>query len=223
MRPPVAGTPWRNANPLMLPVPQDTQIASVVPTVEPAAQRPVRRWRRRLLTSALILYFLCGALFLAVRHIVLPDIARWRLPIAQEAAAALGVPVNIGALEADWSGLRPRLHLKEVVLRDEDGEPALVLPQVDATLAWTSLLRLRPYFHRLEVVAPALHIARDASGRYSVAGLPVARGDSDDGEALRWLLAQRQIVVRDATVIWRDGLRQAPPLRLEAVNRRAHV
>ncbi len=218
MRPPVAGTPWRNANPLMLPVPQDTQIASVVPTVEPAAQRPVRRWRRRLLTSALILYFLCGALFLAVRHIVLPDIARWRLPIAQEAAAALGVPVNIGALEADWSGLRPRLHLKEVVLRDEDGEPALVLPQVDATLAWTSLLRLRPYFHRLEVVAPALHIARDASGRYSVAGLPVARGDSDDGEALRWLLAQRQIVVRDATVIWRDGLRQAPPLRLEAVN-----
>ena len=76
MRPPVAGTPWRNANPLMLPVPQDTQIASVVPTVEPAAQRPVRRWRRRLLTSALILYFLCGALFLVVRHIVLPDIAR---------------------------------------------------------------------------------------------------------------------------------------------------
>ncbi|MEZ5628630.1 MAG: TIGR02099 family protein, partial [Rhodocyclaceae bacterium] len=154
----------------------------------------------------MILYFLCGALFLVVRHIVLPDIARWRVPIAQEATAALGVPVNIGALEADWSGLRPRLHLKEVVLRDEEGAPALVLPQVDATLAWTSLLRLRPYFHRLEVLAPELHIARDASGGLTVAGLPVARGGSDDGEALRWLMAQRQIVVRDATVIWRDGL-----------------
>ncbi len=203
---------------MVLPVPQDTQITSAVPTAESAAPHPPRRWRRRILTGLLILYFLFGAVILVLRYGVLPDIERWRAPIAQQATAALGVPVSIASIEADWSGLRPRLHLKEVVLRDAEGEPALVLPQVDATLAWSSLLKLTPYFHRLEVIAPELHIARDAAGRFSVAGLPVSASGGDNGEALHWLMAQRQIVIREATVVWRDDLRQAPALRLADVN-----
>ncbi|MBT0962517.1 YhdP family protein [Denitromonas iodatirespirans] len=189
-----------------------------MPNSEPAGPRPARRWRSRLLTGALALYFLLGIAFLVLRYAVLPDIERWRAPIARQAEIALGVPVSIAAIEADWSGLRPRLHLKNVVLRDAEGESALVLPQIDATLAWTSILKLRPYFHRLEVQTPELHIARDAQGGFSVAGLPVAAAAGGDGEALRWLMAQRQIVVRGATVIWRDALRQAPPLRLNEVN-----
>ncbi|TVT46805.1 MAG: TIGR02099 family protein [Denitromonas halophila] len=203
---------------MVLPVLQDTQITSAVPTAESAAPRPPRRWHRRILTGLLILYFLFGAVILVLRYGVLPDIERWRAPIAQQAAAALGVPVSIASIEADWSGLRPRLHLKDVVLRDSEGEPALVLPQVDATLAWSSLLKLKPYFHRLEVVAPELHIARNEAGLLSVAGLPVTASGEDDGEALHWLMAQRQIVIRQATVVWRDALRQAPPLRLADVN-----
>lgn len=203
---------------MVLPVSQDTQITSAVPTAESAAPRLPRRWRRRILTGLLILYFLFGAVILVLRYGVLPDIERWRAPIAQQATAALGVPVGIASIEADWSGLRPRLHLKEVVLRDAEGEPALVLPQVDATLAWSSLFKLKPYFHRLEVLAPELHIARDAAGGFSVAGLPVTASGEDDGEVVHWLMAQRQIVIRRATVEWRDAMRQAPPLRLADVN-----
>ena len=68
------------------------------------------------LRALILIYFVAGAGLLVLRYGVLPDAVRWRDDIARHAAAALGVPVSIGALEADWSGLRPRLHLKQVTL-----------------------------------------------------------------------------------------------------------
>ena len=41
-----------------------------------------------------------------------------------------------------------------------------------------------------------------------------------DSPALRWLLQQRQIVIRDAGLTWRDEMRAAPPLVLDHVNLR---
>ena len=170
------------------------------------------------LRALILIYFVAGAGLLVLRYGVLPDAVRWRDDIARHAAAALGVPVSIGALEADWSGLRPRLHLKQVTLSDASGAPALSLRQVDATLAWTSLLTLKPYFHRLEVHAPALQLARAADGTLSAAGIALT-GDGDGG-TLDWLLAQREIVIRGARVTWTDAQRAAPPLTLDAVNLR---
>ncbi|MCB1960326.1 MAG: TIGR02099 family protein, partial [Rhodocyclaceae bacterium] len=196
---------------------QDTQIAPVV--LDAAARR---RWARRLgnivLRALVVGYFIAGAAFLVLRHAVLPETAQWREDMARHASAALGVPVTIGALEADWAGLRPRLHLRQVVLSDDRGAEALSLDRVDATLAWSSLLSLTPTFHRLEVHAPALQLARAADGRVSVAGM-VLSGEGD-GQALDWLLAQGQIVILGASVTWTDALRAAPPLTLSEVNLR---
>ena len=104
---------------------------------------------------------------------------------------AVGLPVTIGGIEADWSGLRPRLHLHQLVVSDTSGAAALSLDRVDATFAWTSLLKLKPYFDRLEIFQPELQIARDASGAITVAGIAVGAGP-DDGAGLAWLREHRQ-------------------------------
>ena len=201
---------------------QDTQIPATSPEADVSAASTKRRGRAiAALTWRLLLFawFVVGGAFLVVRYALLPDIDRWRDDIAQQASAALGVPVTIGAIEADWSAFRPRLHLRQVTLDGPQGAPALRLDQVDATLAWSSLLKFTPYFHRLEIGEPTLHVARDASGAMSVAGIALDPG-AGDGRALGWLLAQRQIVVRKATVIWSDAHRAAPPLTLEAADLR---
>jgi len=197
-----------------------------VPTVEtlPDGAKPSSRRRRVLrwlLWGAVSVYFLAGAGFLALRYAVLPQVDRWRDDIAAQAGAALGLPVSIGRIEADWSGLRPRLHLRQLVVSDAAGAAALTLDRVDATFAWTSLLKLKPYFDRLEIFQPSLQIARDANGGITVAGIAIDQGP-DDGAGLAWLLEQRQFLIRHATLTWTDAQRAAPPLVLSDVNLRVH-
>ncbi|PTD95019.1 YhdP family protein [Pseudothauera lacus] len=182
----------------------------------PPAVRSARRANRRdaLLMVAVVAYFCAAGLFLVLREVVMPRIGEYRPQIAAALGKAIGLPLEIEQISADWSGLRPRFHLGGLTVSERDGSAALRFERVDATLAWSSLLRLRPHFHRLEILAPQLAVRRDAAGRFFVAGMPVDPA-APGGDTLDWLLAQREIVIRDAAVTWSDDLRGAPELRLE--------
>lgn len=184
----------------------------------PAAQfgRVGSRLLRRLGMALLLLWFLLGGLFLALRWVVVPQIGEYRDEIAAELSRVSGLPVTIRKLDADWSGLRPRLHLAGLEVSDAAGRPALRLEQVDATLAWTSLLRLGPHFHLLEIVGPEIEARREADGALFIGGLRVD-GEGEDGGFADWLLAQRKVVVRKASLSWTDMLRAAPLLQLHGV------
>ncbi|WP_418647025.1 YhdP family protein [Thauera butanivorans] len=202
-------------NPLSEPLPES-------PAPESPAARRARRSRAVLgrIGKVLVLgWIVVASAMLLLRHVVLPAVGEFHGEIAGIAGRSLGLPVAIEAIDGDWAGWRPRLVLQRVTLSDAEGRPALHLPRVDATLAWTSLLRGQAHFHRLEITAPELRLRRDADGRVFVAGLPVADGGGDGG-GLDWLLAQRQIVIHDAVLRWDDRLRAAPELVLENVELR---
>ena len=182
--------------------------------------RTAERLRRAFARAAfaLVLLWCAGAsLMLVARHVLLPAVGEFRGPIERALAAQIGLPVSIGQLEGGWAGWRPRLRMADIGIADVDGRPALTLRAVDATLAWSSLLRLRPYFHRLEIVAPELALRRDAEGMLHVAGVPV-RGGGPDGAGLQWLFAQRQIFIHGARLSWEDETRAAPLLVLDKVS-----
>ncbi len=175
--------------------------------------RSLLRWGGRLL---LLLYFAAATLILVGRYWLMPEIDRWRPAIEQQLSAAIGLPVEIGELSADWPGLHPHLVVGQLRVHDPTGREALMLERVEAEIGWTSLLFLEPRLHRLEIFAPVLEIRRDAAGNLFVAGLPVrAEGDSRFTD---WLLEQYRIVVREARVVWRDELRAAPPLELSRLD-----
>ncbi|ENO87733.1 hypothetical protein C666_10350 [Thauera linaloolentis 47Lol = DSM 12138] len=170
--------------------------------------------------NALVLgWIVAASAMLLLRYAALPAVGEFRAEIAEVAGQALGLPVTIDAIDGDWAGWRPRLILRRVTVSDAEGQPALHLPRVDATLAWSSLLRWQAHFHRLEIAAPELRLRRDADGRLFVAGLPVS-ADEGRGGGLDWLLAQRQIVIHDAVLRWDDRLRGAPELVLDKVELR---
>ena len=160
-------------------------------------------------------WIVVASMVLLMRFVAVPAVAEFRTEIAAAAGQALGLPVALGAIEGDWAGWRPRLILQQVTVADGEGRPALHLPRVDATLAWSSLLRLQVHFHRLEITAPELALRREADGRLFVAGLAVSAEAGADSPALGWLLEQRQIVIHDARLRWDDRLRKAPELVLE--------
>ena len=163
-------------------------------------------------------YFAVGLLVLALRHFVLPGIENYRGDIERALAEALGQPVAIRKIDADWRGLRPNLRIHGLEIRDAEGRPALGFDNVEVDLAWSSLWRLEPHFSRLVIDAPTLDLRRDAEGRLFAAGLEIRQDDAEDHFFSRWLLSQDRIVIRNATITWHDEQRQAPPLVLTQLN-----
>ena len=168
--------------------------------------------------SLVALYFLFAAALLGLRYWILPKVAEYRADIEQAAARALGQRVTIGAIDADWQGLRPELLLGNVTVFDHDGRAALNLPGIEATVAWSSILIGTPRFYSLIFDHPRLEIRRDEAGRFYIAGIELHPAQGGDAGIAQWVLSQREISVRDATVTWEDALRDAPLVELRTLD-----
>lgn len=155
------------------------------------------------------------AVALALRFWFLPDIGQYKAELEQEASRAVGVPVRIGQLQADWLGLNPRVSLLGVRVQPKEGAP-LILPRVDAIASWLSLPLFDLRLARLDLVAPQLTIRRDRAGILYVGGIPVNQS-AEPSPFPDWLLRQPRVVVKDAQIEWQDELLNAPPLQFRKV------
>jgi uncharacterized protein (TIGR02099 family) len=166
----------------------------------------------------LLLYFAFAILLLVLRYLVLPNIDHYKSDIERLASRAVGNSVTIDRIYASWSGLHPSLFLGDVVLRDAQGRQVLALPSVSATLSWWSVVAADVRFDSLELIRPNLDVRRDADGRLYAAGMYIDLNQKGDGKGADWLLAQREIVIRDGRLDWTDQLRGTPLLTLQNMN-----
>jgi uncharacterized protein (TIGR02099 family) len=182
------------------------------------------RWLLRLVeTLAWTVLLLFAGSVLALRYWVLPHIEEHRAAIVGAFTEGLGLPVQVGAIQADWQGLRPRISLSNVRVYDPEGREALVLPAVHTVLSWRSLMVAQLRMRSLVIDSPRLSVRRDSAGRLYVAGLELFAGRSvadQGGGAAAWILGQREIQVHNAEIEWVDDQRSALPLKLSALNLR---
>ncbi|AJP58582.1 TIGR02099 family protein [Pandoraea vervacti] len=99
-----------------------------------------------LLALVVIVYFGLGAVILATRYVILPRVSDYRPQIEAAATRAIGLPVTIGKVDADWRGWHPYLTLEDVRITP----PAQGTPPKASTIA--------------RVVAPLRRHAATASG-----------------------------------------------------------
>lgn len=187
------------------------------------AYRHANRATHHLLGAAfktlVVGYFLFAMLVLALRYVVLPNIDTYKPEIEQMASRALGRPVEAGSIEASWRGLRPHLVLGNVVIRDSAGQPALVLPKVSATVAWSSVMVADLRLRRLEIERPDMDIRRDRNGILHIGGIEVdlRQGGESESRGLEWVLEQEEIAIRGGRLSWLDEKRAAPVLDLQGI------
>ncbi|HEX5094205.1 MAG TPA: YhdP family protein [Burkholderiales bacterium] len=170
-------------------------------------------------------FFAFAAVFLALRFWLLPQVERYREEVVAALTRAVGLPVQIGTLNAEWDGLHPRLTLTQVRIADRDGREALVLPSIEPAVGWATLFTGELRLYSLTIDRPRLRVRRAADGTLSVAGLGVSAGavsGGGDGNShlADWILEQREIIVRDAEIEWVDEQRGAPPLVLRGLQLR---
>lgn len=152
---------------------------------------------------------------LAFKFWVMPNISSYEGVLEETASKAVGQPVDIGVLEADWSGFNPRITLREVRMTPATGAP-LLLPHVEAVFSWFSLPLLDVRLASLSLDRPHLFMRRDASGVITVAGIPVNL-PTTPSPFPDWLIKQPRIVIKDAEITWRDEKLDAPELRFSGV------
>lgn len=157
-----------------------------------------------------------ASVVLALRYYVLPHAKDYHHDIARYVSQAVGQRVVIGDIRAGWAGLNPYLDLYKIDLYDAQGRPALSLDHVETSLSWFSLILGEPRLADLEIHQPSLTIRRAADGTVFIAGISL--NEPGESDFPNWLLRQSSISVDNATVVWQDDLRKAPPLALNKLS-----
>ena len=177
-------------------------------------------WLTRLtIVASAVMAVLTALVILVLRYMLLPNVEQYHDRIAASLAGSIGNPVTIGKIEGDWQGLRPHLSFTDVRILDGQHQTALVLPRIDGSVSWMSLLATELRLAGLEIDRPELLIRRDAQGQVYVGGIELSQQETDNDLA-DWLLHQSRMVIRDALIVWVDEQRDAPPLVLQQVNLR---
>jgi uncharacterized protein (TIGR02099 family) len=191
-------------------------------TPEPCQSR-APWWRKALQALAWSMAALWSLLLIAWLTLhwgILNHIEQWRPEIQARASTALRTTVQIGHIEAGSSGWMPTVHLRDVVLLDAAGRPALRLPRVTAAVSPRSLLALDLRLDQMLIEGAELEVRRDALGRLYVGGLDFSGAGAIDGDraAANWFFKQPEFVVRGGSLRWTDEQRLAPPLALTDVS-----
>ena len=138
----------------------------------------------------------------ALQFWIVPRIGEWRGEAQTLASTALGLPVEIGALEAESRGWwrSPVWIVRDVRWLDEQGNPAFELQRLQASLSFTSLWHRG--FEQIVADAPVVHVRRSTDGRWWAAGVDVSPQSDGDSGGARWVLAQTEMALRDGRVLW---------------------
>jgi len=181
------------------------------------SERVLRRTLEFVIVLAIVLYFAVAVTALSLRFVVMPRIDSFRPAIEAAASKALHAQVSMQSLSARWDGFAPELELSGLTVRDQAGVPALTIPHASATLAWRSILRLTPIFARLEIQNPVVLATRRTDGSIEVAGVQINANGQHDDKLTHWLFTQGAVLIRGATLTWRDDARGLPDLTLKNI------
>ncbi|WP_250463087.1 YhdP family protein [Caballeronia sp. GAFFF2] len=174
------------------------------------AERVLSRVFKIVLVFAAVVYFAVAGIYLALRYIVLPQVDSFRPRIEQLVSSRIHAQLHIGRITAVMAGSQPTFLIDNLRIDAADGSPGVAVPHARASIAWGSLLHLRPKLADLTVDGPDVIVARNAKGELTVAGVPVPTHRTGSGAFTNWLLGQDRIRLRDGTLRWRDAERDAP-------------
>lgn len=183
---------------------------------------------RVLVVLLLVGYVASAAVMLGVRYWILPHIDRWRPEIEVQLSKVLSANVEIGQIKASWAGLHPTLTINNLVVSDSTGKALLKVPSLFAVAAWSSLAHLELKFIDLRIEGLALSATKRRDGVIELMGFeldafkPELLERPAEIPALKWMLNQQLVQLKDASFSWLDESREAPELQVSQIQATIH-
>ena len=142
------------------------------------------------------LVFVLMALYVSLGRELTPLVAEYRADIEDKASAALGMPLQIGELEGNWSGFAPILLAHDVMVGD--GANALRLDRVRVVPdLWASVLAREVRLAHIELNGLKISLKEAEDGTWALEGLPVQKDQPFDAAQL----FQRSQMIRQLSVL----------------------
>lgn len=130
----------------------------------------LRFWVRSF-WGAVLFVVISLAVVVQLGRALFPVLDDYRELAERELSAQLGVEVRVGAIEAQWKGLRPRLTLRDVAVHNA-GEAVFAITHVNAEISLLSSLRdWRLALRRLSFSGLTATLVQNPSGQWWVRGL----------------------------------------------------
>lgn len=154
-----------------------------------------------------------------------PLLSDYREPIAELLSEQTGTRIDIGALEAEWSGMHPLLQVDDIRVHAQNGELLLEMDAAQLSLDLiASAWQLKPVWSGVTLQGGALALLQDEAGHWRLRGAQANRAKPLSAELQNQLvdilLAARRIGIEQSqlTVHFFSGhsiTLQAPQLLLE--------
>ena len=127
----------------------------------------------------------------------------YRDEIAHELGHLIKHPVEIGSLEAGWSGHRPMVQLRDVkVSESETFKPLMAFDHLYIELdPWRSLMHWRPVVHRVILTGSRIAVVHSSDGKIYFKGFESL--DTTEAASLEQV-ADLSLSLRDIEVRWWD-------------------
>lgn len=154
-------------------------------------ERIRRRWWTRLITLGALLIVIAATLS-GLFRLAMEAVPVYRQTLQAQISAVVGIPLRIGAIRLTWRGFEPGLALDDVDLLDQQQHSYMHVQALRLDANPLSLLHGVVAPSRVLVSGLTLHVAVDAEGRWSLAGLP--RSGARDNQALRHALDAIQVL-----------------------------
>ena len=128
-------------------------------------------WQLVWKTLASIIIFL--AVLAGAGKMLLPQVGHARAWVEHWLSQKLQQPIHIGALEGEWRGPGPELHLKNLRILGPDDEALLDIDQIDVVFSLPSLFTSQSRFIQFVLRGTTLEIRRDEDGQFqfNISGL----------------------------------------------------
>jgi uncharacterized protein YhdP len=168
------------------------------------------QWILRLRVYAIVflaVLLILSAVTFSVLRAALPYATGYKIEIQQEVSKLIGLPVEIGSIDATIHWFAPRLKLIGVTIRDEDDETALL----DFKEAFVQLDVIASVLHRdfivddIGMIGADISIEKLSETEWSVQGLSFTReGSSEMPAALLYMLQNADYLLHDSRVFYKD-------------------
>ncbi len=177
----------------------------------------------RILWRGFAVIVIVTALLVGLARLALPSLGDYRKEIETWTSQALGHPVRIGSIQAEWRGALPKLHVTDVrVLDPTRSRVILRFDQGSASLDLVASLKQgRVMAKQLSLGSVEFTVVRALDGRIAVAGF------TGGHRIASWLLEQPNVAIYSARLTWLDQKAQWGPavlteVRLEARSQGDH-